>query len=178
MIPYYESPSIVHLCSTNTKDAVNGTFSLMDKTVLSRLLFPPVFTHTTAIGLVFGFHQKLAVFVTQPLAANCHQETFRFLFTSSIAVATQAMQILALVLASGQVTYSSKNIARCNLHGPSLCRHSVAEPLFLAVFSVCLQCVFSPFVLFPSLCLHHFVLCTHYSKVIKAASCLNHATML
>ena len=108
MIPYYELPSTVHSHSTTTMDAVNGTSSLVDKTVLSLLLSLPVFTQVIVIcpNPTTELQQKLVVFVTPRLVANCHQETFKFLFTSSIVFATPVMQLLAPVLASGQVTFS------------------------------------------------------------------------
>ena len=104
--PYYESPSTVHLHSTTTMDAVNGTSSLVDKTVLSLLLSWPVFTQVIVMHLVLGteLQQKLVVFVMPRLAANCHQETFKFLFTSRMVFPTLAMHLLAPMLASGQVT--------------------------------------------------------------------------
>ena len=63
-------------------DAVNGTSSSVDKTVLSLLLSLPVFTQIRVIGPTpqTELRQMSAVFVTPPLAASCHQEIFKFQF--------------------------------------------------------------------------------------------------
>ena len=82
MIPYYVSPSTLYSHSGSAKDAVNGTSSLVDKTVLSLLLSLPVFTQIKVTALTPGteLQQSMADFVMPPPMANSHQETFRFQF--------------------------------------------------------------------------------------------------